>query len=88
MEEYNSRIETPLWRLQRGADRAEARMRVKFSRREFRVYINGELLWSRNFGLDDTAEFDAAATAKYEELTGLGWEPADGAGGTPEPGVG
>jgi hypothetical protein len=85
--DFNSRIETPLWRLQRGADRADARMRVKFNRREFRVYINGELLWSRNYGLDDSAQFDADSAAKYEELTGLGWAPpsteAVGAAGEP-----
>ena len=48
----------------KGADRAEARMCVKFARREFRVYVNGELLWSRNYGLEDTRQFDADAAAK------------------------
>lgn len=76
--DFNSRIETPLWRLTRGADRAEARMRVKFNRREFRVFVNGELLWSRNYGLEDQAQFDADAAVKYQEMTGQGWEPPDG----------
>lgn len=72
--DFNSRIETPLWRLSKGADRAEARTRVKFARREFRVYINGELLWSRNYGLDDAAQLESDAAAKYAELTGDGWQ--------------
>ncbi len=79
--DFNSRIETPLWRLTRGADRAEARMRVKFNRREFRVFVNGELLWSRNYGLEDQAQFDADAAAKYEEMAGQGWEPPDPSSG-------
>jgi hypothetical protein len=72
--DHNSRIETRLWQLHKGADRAEARKCIKFARREFRVYVNGELLWSRNYGLDDTAQFDADAEAKRQEMTGLGWE--------------
>lgn len=72
--DYNSRIETRLWQLHKGADRAEARKCIKFARREFRVYVNGELLWSRNYGLDDTAQFDADADAKREEMIALGWE--------------
>jgi hypothetical protein len=72
--DLNSRVETRLWQLRKGADRAEARMCVKFKRREFRVYVNGELLWSRNYGLEDTRQFDADADAKYKEMTGLGWE--------------
>jgi hypothetical protein len=72
--DYNSRIETRLWQLHKGPDRAEARKCIKFARREFRVYVNGELLWSRNYGLDDIAQFDADAAAKLQEMTGLGWE--------------
>ena len=72
--DHNSRIETRLWQLDKGADRAEARKCVKFARLEFRVYVNGELLWSRNYGLDDVRRFDADAGAKYQEMTGLGWE--------------
>jgi hypothetical protein len=72
--DHNSRIETRLWQLHKGVDRAEARMCVKFARREFRVYVNGELLWSRNYGLEDTRQFDADAAAKHREMTGLGWE--------------
>lgn len=72
--DYNSRIETRLWQLRKGRDRAEARKCIKFGRREFRVYVNGELLWSRNYGLEDTAQFDADAEAKFQEMTGLGWE--------------
>jgi hypothetical protein len=72
--DHNSRIETRLWQLCKGADRAEARKCIKFARREFRVYVNGELLWSRNYGLDDVQQFDADADAKYWEMTALGWE--------------
>ncbi len=50
-------------------------MCVKFARREFRVYVNGGLLWSRNYTLEDTQRFDADAAAKYRELTALGWDP-------------
>lgn len=72
--DYNSRIETRLWQLRKGPDRADARKCIKFARREFRVYVNGELLWSRNYGLDDTVQFDADADAKRQEMIGLGWE--------------
>lgn len=72
--DLNSRIERRLWMLRRGTDRAEARMTVKFARREFRVYVNGELLWSRNYALEDAAQFDADAAAKRAEFTGSGWE--------------
>jgi hypothetical protein len=72
--DHNSRIETRLWQLRKGPDRAEARRCVKFARLEFRVYVNGELLWSRNYGLDDVRQFDADAEAKRQEMTGLGWE--------------
>jgi hypothetical protein len=71
--ESNSRIETHLWLLFRGRDRAEARMCVKFGRRDFRVYVNGELLWSRNYAFDDTQSFDALSAAKREEFVGQGW---------------
>jgi len=72
--DLNSRIERRLWMLRRGSDRAEARMTVKFARLEFRVYVNGELLWSRNYSLEDAAQFDADAAAKKAEFTGAGWE--------------
>jgi hypothetical protein len=73
----NSRIEVRLWRLARGADRAEARMCTKFGRRDFRVYINGELLWSRNYVIDERERFDADARARREEFLANGWaEPA------------
>jgi hypothetical protein len=72
--DHNSRIETRLWQLHKGADRAEARRCIKFGRLEFRVYVNGELLWSRNYGLDDVSQFDANADAKHQEMTALGWE--------------
>jgi hypothetical protein len=72
--DHNSRIETRLWQLRKGPDRAEARRCIKFARLEFRVYVNGELLWSRNYGLDDVRQFDANADAKYQEMIGLGWE--------------
>jgi hypothetical protein len=72
--DHNSRIETRLWQLRKGRDRAEARRCVKFARLEFRVYVNGELLWSRNYDLDDVRRFDADAHAKHQEMTGLGWE--------------
>ncbi|MGD9903182.1 MAG: hypothetical protein AB7U83_06905 [Vicinamibacterales bacterium] len=72
--DLHSRIERRLWLLSRGADRAEARMTVKFGRREFRVYVNGELLWSRNYALEDAARFDADAAAKHAEFTGSGWD--------------
>jgi hypothetical protein len=72
--DYNSRIETRLWQLHKGSDRADARKCIKFARREFRVYVNGELLWSRNYGLDDVAQFDVDAEAKRQEMLGLGWE--------------
>ena len=71
----NSRVETRLWQLHKGSDRAEARMCVKFARREFRVYVNGGLLWSRNYTLEDTQGFDADAAAKYREFIALGWDP-------------
>ena len=69
-----SRIETRLWLLGRGTDRAEARMCAKFGRRDFRVYVNGGLLWSRNYTLDETQRFDSDAAARYEEFLALGWE--------------
>ena len=72
--DHNSRIETRLWQLRKEPDRAEARRCIKFGRLEFRVYVNGELLWSRNYGLDDVRQFDADADAKYREMTALGWE--------------
>lgn len=78
MAEENSRIETRLWLLRRGTDRAEARMCAKFGRRDFRVYVNGGLLWSRNYALDETQHFDGDAAAKREEFIALGWEvPAE-----------
>ena len=70
----DSRIEIPLWRLLRGSDRAEARLCVKFGRRDFRVYVNGELLWSRNYAFDETERFDADAAAKRDEFIAQGWE--------------
>ena len=76
--DLNSRIETRLWLLRKGTDKAEARMCAKFGRREFRVYVNGELLWSRNYTLDETEHFDRDAAAKREEFLALGWDaPAD-----------
>jgi len=76
--DLNSRIETRLWLLRRGNDRAEARMCANFGRREFRVYVNGGLLWSRNYPIDQTQPFDADAAAKREEFIALGWEaPGD-----------
>jgi hypothetical protein len=72
--DLNSRIERRLWMLRRGPDRAEARMTVKFARLEFRVYVNGELLWSRNYAPEDRARFDTDAAAKQGEFTGSGWE--------------
>ena len=76
--DLNSRIETRLWLLRRGTDRAEARMCAKFGRRDFRVYVNGGLLWSRNYALDETQHFDGDAAAKREEFIALGWEvPAE-----------
>ena len=77
--DLNSRIERRLWLLQRGSDRAEARMCAKFGRREFRVYVNGGLLWSRNYALDETARFDADAAAKQAEFAALGWEAPEAA---------
>jgi hypothetical protein len=78
-DDLNSRIERRLWVLQHGTDRAEARMCAKFGRREFRVYVNGGLLWSRNYALDETQRFDDDAAAKFAELVALGWEDPDGA---------
>lgn len=72
--DLNSRIERRLWLLTKGTDRAEARMCVKFGRREFRVYVNGELLWSRNYAFDETGRFDADAAAKLAEFAAIGWE--------------
>lgn len=72
--DLNSRIERRLWLLHRGADLAEARMCAKFGRREFRVYVNGGLLWSRNYALDETRRFDDDAAAKRDEFVALGWE--------------
>jgi hypothetical protein len=77
--DLNSRVERRLWQLQRGTDKAEARMCAKFGRREFRVYVNGGLLWSRNYALDETTRFDADAAAKFEEFVSLGWESPDAA---------
>lgn len=73
--DLNSRIERRIWLLHKGADRAEARAGIKFGRREFRVYVNGGLLWSRNYALDETAHFDADAAARRAEFVALGWEP-------------
>ena len=72
--DLNSRIETRLWLLRKGTDRAEARMCTKFGRRDFRVYVNGGLLWSRNYTLDETQHFDGDAAAKRAEFLALGWE--------------
>jgi hypothetical protein len=77
--DLNSRIETRLWLLRRGPDRAEARMCTKFGRRDFRVYVNGGLLWSRNYTLDETQHFDGDAAAKRAEFIALGWEDPDDA---------
>lgn len=76
--DLNSRIERRVWLLHKGADRAEARAGIKFGHREFRVYVNGGLLWSRNYALDETAQFDADAAARLAEFIALGWElPGD-----------
>ncbi len=72
--DLDSRIETRLWLLRKGADKAEARMCAKFGRRDFRVYVNGGLLWSRNYALDETQHFDGDAAAKRAEFIALGWE--------------
>jgi hypothetical protein len=77
--DLHSRIERRLWLLHRGTDKAEARMSAKFGRREFRVYVNGELLWSRNYAIDDTVRFDEDAAAKHAEFVGLGWAATDAA---------
>lgn len=77
--DLNSRIERRLWLLHRGADKAEARMSAKFGRREFRVYVNGELLWSRNYAIGETVRFDEDAAAKHREFVALGWESPDAA---------
>lgn len=83
--EPNSRIETRLWLLRKGTDRAEARMCAKFGRRDFRVYLNSELLWSRNYAFDDTQHFDDDAAAKYAEFLALGWEaPGEAPGDAPK----
>lgn len=74
--DLHSSIERRLWLLHRGTDTAEARMSAKFGRREFRVYVNGELLWSRNYAIDDTVRFDDDAVAKHAEFVGLGWAAA------------
>ncbi len=73
--DLNSRIETRLWLLRKGADKAEARMCAKFGRRDFRIYVNGGLLWSRNYALDERQHFDEHAAAKRDEFLSLGWEP-------------
>ena len=73
--DLNSSIERRLWLLHRGTDKAEARMSAKFGRREFRVYVNGALLWSRNYAIDETVRFDTDAEAKRGELVALGWGP-------------
>lgn len=76
--DLNSRIERRVWLLRRGADRAEARSGVKFGQRQFRVYVNGGLLWSRSYAIDESAQFDADAAARLAEFLSLGWEaPAD-----------
>lgn len=76
--DLNSRIERRVWLLHKGGDRAEARAGVKFGQRQFRVYVNGGLLWSRNYALDETAQFDADAAARLAEFIALGWElPGD-----------
>jgi len=72
--DLNSRIERRLWLLQRGTDKAEARICAKFGRREFRVYVNGGLLWSRNYAIDETERFDEDSAAKFAEFVTLGWE--------------
>jgi hypothetical protein len=73
--DLNSRIERRMWLLHKGSDRAEARSGIKFGRREFRVYVNGGLLWSRNYALDETTQFDADAAARLAEFVALGWVP-------------
>jgi len=70
--DLNSRVERRLWVLYRGSDRAEARVGIKFGHREFRVYVNGGLLWSRNYALDDV-HLDADAAAKHQEFVDAGW---------------
>ena len=75
--DLNSRVERRLWLLHRGTDKAEARMCAKFGRREFRVYVNGELLWSRNYAIDETTRFDDDAAAKHAEFLALGWASPD-----------
>ena len=72
-ENNDSRVEIRLWRLAKGPDRTEARMCTKFGRRDFRVYVNGELLWSRNYVAADQQGFDDDARAKYHELIAAGW---------------
>lgn len=64
-----------MWRLVRGSDRAEGRKGVKFGHREFRVYVNGALLWSQNYGVDEMARLDEDAAMKYEEFITGGWTP-------------
>ncbi len=49
-------------------------MCAKFGRREFRVYVNGGLLWSRNYAIGETERFDDDAAAKFSEFVTLGWE--------------
>ncbi|MBP7778834.1 MAG: hypothetical protein KA371_17090 [Acidobacteria bacterium] len=71
--DLNSRIEKRLWLLHKGSDKAEARMCVKFGRRDFRVYVNGQLLWSRNFAFDAAEAFDEHAAAKYAEFLADQW---------------
>ena len=72
-ENNDSRVEIRLWGLTRGPDRTEARMCTKFGRRDFRVYVNGELLWSRNYVAADRQGFDDDARARYRELIAAGW---------------
>ena len=75
--DLNSRIETRLWVLHKGSNRAEARRCIKFRRRDFRVYVNGQLLWSRNFAFEAAQAFDEHATAKHGEFLADGWVTTD-----------
>ena len=81
--DLGSRIETRLWFLHKGVDRAEARMCTKFGRRDFRVYVNGQLLWSRNYAVTEMTRFHADSTAKFNELVALGWDVPQSGGQTP-----
>lgn len=61
------------WRLVKGGRTAEAHIRQIGDRRELRISVDDELLWSRLYERAIDQNLDEDASTKLNEFAALGW---------------